>query len=150
MTVLLRDVKGYSVDKEKLKILLLYAEQDLHDTDRQATAFTLLKAIIAKKVPLSELYATMEKVSELSIISELNHVRLQARLTCLQYILEYSLGKKLDNFVSFYLSQLNYEVQFGRESALEMIEGFINSFPIVSILWNGEIYCNVLILFRKH
>lgn len=122
------------MDQEKLKILLLYAEQDLHDTDRQATAFSLLKGIIAKKLTVSELHATIEKVSELSITSELDHVRLQSRLVCLQYILEYPLGKKLDNFISFYMSQLNYELQFGRESALEMIKGFINAFPIVSFL----------------
>lgn len=134
VTVLLRDVKCYNVDKEKLKILLFYAEQDLHDTDRQATAFSLLKAMIARKLSAPELHATMEKVSELSIISELDHVRLQARLVCLQYILEYSLGKKLAKFISFYLSQLNYELQSGRESALEMIERFINAFPIVSII----------------
>lgn len=132
--MLLRDVRHYSVDKEKLKILLLYAEQDLHDTDRQATAFSLLKAIISKKLSVSELHATMEKVSELSIVSELDHVRLQSRLVCLQYMLEYPLGKKLDNFISFYISQLNYELQYGRESALEMIQGFINAFPPVGIL----------------
>lgn len=135
--MLLRDVKYYNVDKEKLKILLLYAEQDLHDTDRQATAFGLLKAIISRKFSLPELYATMEKVSELSIISEVDHVRLQSRLVCLQYLLEYPLGKKLDNFVSFYVSQLNYELQPGRESALEMIHSFVNSFPLVSILSNS-------------
>lgn len=137
VTVLLRDVKLYNVDQEKLKILLLYAEQDLHDTDRQATAFNLLKAIIARRLSVSELYVTMEKVSELSIVSELDHVRLQSRHVCLQYILEYPLGKKLDTFVSFYISQLNYELQFGRESALEMIGGFINSFPLVSISLNN-------------
>lgn len=111
----------------------------MHDTDRQATAFGLLKAIISRKFSLPELYAAMEKVSELSIVSEVDHVRLQSRLVCLQYLLEYPLGKKLDNFVSFFVSQLNYELQPGRESALEMIQSFINSFPLVSILSNSHL-----------
>lgn len=132
--MLLRDVKYYNVDSDKLKILLLYAEQDLYDTDRQATAFGLLKAIIARRFSLPELYTTMEKVSELSIISEIDHVRLQSRLVCLQFILEYPLKKKLDTFISFYVSQLSYELQTGRESALDMVQSFVNSFPLVSII----------------
>lgn len=129
--MLIRDVKCFNADKERLKVLLLYAEQDLHDPDRQATAFGLLRAIIARRLSSPELHATMEKVSELSVISELDHVRVQARLVCLQYVLEYPLGKKLNRFVAFYISQLSYELQSGRESALEMIQNFVNSFPVV-------------------
>lgn len=122
---------------DQLKILLMYAEQDLHNHDRQATAFALLKAIIHRKLVIPEIHDTMSKVAELSITSELNHVRLQARLVLHQFIMEYPLGKKLDKHVSFYISQLNYELQFGRESALEMIQMLITSFPMVCMvcLW---------------
>lgn len=118
----------------------MYAEQDLHDHDRQATAFSLLKAIITRKLIIPEIHDTMSKVAELSITSELYHVRLQSRLVLHQFIMEYPLGKKLDTHVSFYISQLSYELQSGRESALEMIQSLINSFPMVS-----DIFVNVVI-----
>ena len=42
VTVLVRDVQYHLVDKKQLQVLLGYAEQDIHDYTRQATAFTLL------------------------------------------------------------------------------------------------------------
>lgn len=116
---------------DQLKVLLLYVEEDLHSANRQATAFTLLKAIVTRKLNAKEIYATMDKVKEMSITSELPHVRLQCRLIMHQFIMNYPLEKKLGKYVSFYLSQLSYEVQFGRESALEMIQKLISSFPEV-------------------
>lgn len=62
-----------------MKTLLLYAEQDMHDFNRQATAFALLKAVLARKLVAPEMHDVMDKVAKLSITSELAHVRLQAR-----------------------------------------------------------------------
>ena len=49
MTVVLRDVKQSEVSKEELKLLLGYIQEDIHDYQRQITAFPLLK------VPLTPL-----------------------------------------------------------------------------------------------
>lgn len=106
-------------------------EQDIHDHDKQATAFNLLKAIISRKINVPEIHDIMKKVAELSIISELNHVRTQSRIVFQHFIMEYPLGNTLDSYLGFYLSQLSYELRFGRESAIEMIQTFINSFPLV-------------------
>lgn len=132
MAILVREVSYYTVTTDQLKVLLIYAEQDLHDFDRQATAFGLLKAIINRKLIIPEIHDVMDKVAELSIISEHPHVRLQSRQVFHQFLMEYPLGKKLEPHLVFYMSQLNYETQPGRESALEMIFGIVTSFPIVS------------------
>lgn len=132
MAVLVRDVKYHTIDTEQLKILLLYAEQDMHDHDRQATAFNLLKAIITRQLIIPEIDEVMTKVAELSITSEMNHVRAQARAVFHQYIMDYPLGDKLEKHVSFYIAQMGYELQYGRESALEMINTLITTFPLVS------------------
>jgi U3 small nucleolar RNA-associated protein 20 len=62
-----------------MKALLLYAEQDMHDFNRQATAFALLKAVLARKLVAPEMHDVMDKVAKLSITSEHAHIRLQAR-----------------------------------------------------------------------
>lgn len=132
--MLVRDVKYHKIDINQLKILLLYVEQDIHDHDRQATAFNLLKAIIARKIDFPEIYDIMQKIAEISIVSELSHVRTQARIVFHNFIMDYPLGNKLDNYLGFYLSQLSFELRYGRESAIEMVQTLINSFPLVSVL----------------
>ncbi|XP_050316163.1 small subunit processome component 20 homolog [Anthonomus grandis grandis] len=130
MAVLVRDVQYYTVNTNQLKVLLMYVEQDMHDHDRQATAFNLLKAIISRKLIVPEIHDVMGKVAELSITSELNHVRTQARSVFHQFIMEYPLGNSLDKHLSFYISQMSFDMQYGRESAIEMIQALINSFPL--------------------
>ncbi|KAF5307846.1 hypothetical protein FQR65_LT18318 [Abscondita terminalis] len=130
MAVIVRVVKYHAIAQKDLKILLLYVEQDLNNHERQAIAFTLLKAIILRKLMVNEMHAVMKKVAELSITSELSHVRAQARSVFHQFIMNYPLMKRIDNHIAFLpLLQINYDVQFGRESAIEMINTFINTFP---------------------
>ncbi|XP_066256541.1 small subunit processome component 20 homolog [Euwallacea similis] len=130
MAVLVRDVQYYTVDTNQLKVLLLYVEQDMHDHDRQATAFSLLKAIIARKLIVPEIHDVMSKVAELSVVSELSHVRAQARSVFYQFAMEYPLGNTLEKHLSFFISQMSYEIQYGRESAVETLHSLINSFPL--------------------
>lgn len=70
---------------------------------------------------------------KLSIQADSGNVRLQSRQTILQYILDYSLSEKsLLKFLEFYIIQLNYEYENGRESAIEMMATIFNTFPTVS------------------
>ncbi|KYM75651.1 Small subunit processome component 20 like protein [Atta colombica] len=139
MSVVVRDVKYFSINADQLKILILYAEQDLHDSDKHATAFTLLKAIIHRKMIVPEMYTVMEKVAMLSITSELEHVKLQSRSVFYSYLMSYPLGKHLDKHIYFYLTQLNYEMQPGRLSALEMIHTIVTGFPLKILTVRSEI-----------
>lgn len=131
MSVIVRDLKSYKINEEQLKILIIYAEQDLHDNDRQGTAFALLRAILSRKLISNEIHGVMDKVAKLSVTSELDNVRQQARALFHTFIIEYPLGKKLEKHLSFYLSQLDYEMKTGRQSALEMLYGIITGFPLV-------------------
>ncbi|KYN05358.1 Small subunit processome component 20 like protein [Cyphomyrmex costatus] len=139
MSVVIRDVKYFSIDTDQLKILILYAEQDLHDSDKYATAFTLLKAIIHRKMIVPEMYAVMEKVAILSITSELEHVKLQSRSVFYSYLMGYPLGKHLNKHIYFYLTQLSYETQSGRLSALEMVYTIVTGFPLKTLITRSEI-----------
>lgn len=133
MSVLVRDVKHYTINEEQLKVLIMYAEQDMYDSDRHATAFGLLKAIISRKMVLPEIHNVMSKIATLSITSDLEHIRQQSRSVFYSYLMEYPLGKLLNKHVLFYLTQLSYEMQPGRLSALEMLHSIVTGFPTVSI-----------------
>ena len=49
----------------------------------------------------------------------------------MQFLLDYPLGKKLQRHLEFYVAQLNYEYETGRESALEMLAMIFSAFPLV-------------------
>ncbi|KAL0280213.1 UNVERIFIED_CONTAM: hypothetical protein PYX00_001577 [Menopon gallinae] len=129
LCVIMRDTNRNGIDVEKLKILLVYVEQDIYDNHRQASAFNILKTILKMKLDVPELNDLIKKVAELSISSELAHVRLQARQCVFQYIMDYPIGEKLEYYIGFFVSQLSFAVESGRQSALEMIHSFITHFP---------------------
>jgi len=76
----------------------------------------------------------MNHVAKASITCERDAVRTQARQTFYQYLMDYPIEKALKGHIQFFLSQLEYEVQNGRESAFEMITLLIKTLPPVSKL----------------
>ncbi|XP_061192168.1 small subunit processome component 20 homolog [Saccostrea echinata] len=129
VTVLVRDVKIYKLNQTQLQVLLTFCEEDLYDYNRQSTAFSLLKAILSRKLNVPEVLELIKKVEGMSITADSPHVRRECRQIALQYILEYPLGKLLDKHLEFYVTQLSYEMEMGRESALEMLATVFSSFP---------------------
>ncbi|XP_076304449.1 small subunit processome component 20 homolog isoform X2 [Tachypleus tridentatus] len=130
LTVLVRDVEYDVIEEQQLKVLLSYIEQDIHDHTRQATAFTLLKAILYRQLKTPELEDIMKKVSEMSVVSEHEHIQAQSRQAFLQYLLDYPLGKKLERHLANCIAQLDYRQESGRTSALEMLNLICNTFPV--------------------
>lgn len=133
ISTLIRDVAHFNLNEEQLQVLMHYAERNLYDNHKQASAFNLLKSVLSRRLQCDELNDILGKVMKLSIQADLLSVRLQSRQTILQYMLEYALTqKKLGKILEFYIVQLNYEYENGRESALEMLATIFNTFPIVS------------------
>ena len=127
ITTLIHMSSGSILTKKRLQILLNYAEADVMDGQRQATAFALIKAILNKVIKDEKIVQVMDYLGELSITSSLDHVRKSSREMILTYITLYKIKEEeLEKWLMFYLEQLEYEGEDGRLSALEMTNSIVN------------------------
>ncbi|KAM7378035.1 hypothetical protein PAMA_013096 [Pampus argenteus] len=129
ITILVKNIKSNDISETQLQVLLGYAEEDIYDQSRQATAFGLLKAILSRKLIVPEMEEVMKKVAKLSVNGSNAMIRIHCRQIYLKYLLDYPLGKKLRMHLDFIMAQLAYEHDTGRESVLEMLGYIFQTFP---------------------
>nr|XP_015207377.1 PREDICTED: small subunit processome component 20 homolog [Lepisosteus oculatus] len=124
ISILVKNVKKHSITDKQLQVLLAYAEEDIYDQSRQATAFGLLKAILSRQLVVPEMEDVMQKVAKFSITGQNEQIRVQCRqvLITLLCILGCCMFK-----ISLYFD--SYEYDTGRESALEIMAYIFQTFP---------------------
>uniref|UniRef100_A0A3P9PDG0 UTP20 small subunit processome component n=1 Tax=Poecilia reticulata TaxID=8081 RepID=A0A3P9PDG0_POERE len=132
MTILVKNIKSNKISETQLQVLLGYAEEDIYDQSRQATAFGLLKAILSRKLIVPEMEQVLKKVAKLSVTGSNNMIRTHCRHIYLKYLLDYPLGKKLKSHLDFVVAQLEQDT--GRESVMELLASIFQMFPQQNLL----------------
>lgn len=132
---------AFELSEEQLKILLFYAEQYLNigEPAKQKIAFSLLKVILGRRLVTKELNDVMIQVGRLAIQSDADTTRHEAKAIIVNYLLEYPLGKKVEGFMEFFVSNLGYEVRSGRESAINILHSMAKRFPPKYLNKNGQL-----------
>ncbi|XP_031621023.1 small subunit processome component 20 homolog [Contarinia nasturtii] len=122
---------NFILTEEQLKTLLFYAEQylDIGETNKQTISFSLLKVIISRRLVTRELNNVLMQVGRLAIQSESDVARAESKGIIVNYLMDYPLGKKVEGFIEFFISNLNYELQSGRESAISILHSIVKRFP---------------------
>lgn len=133
MVSILRNVSSetYNINLDQSRDLLFYIEQYLSvgETTKQTIAFSLLKVILGRKMMLRQLNNVLMQVARLAIQSESELARGESKAIIVNYLIEYPLGKKIQGFIEFFISNLNYEVRSGRESAINILHSIAKRFP---------------------
>lgn len=79
VTTIVRNVTFHKISTEQLKVLLVYAEADIMDHTRHATAFSLIKAIIHRRLICDEMHSVISHIEQLAVSSQNPAVRVQCR-----------------------------------------------------------------------
>ncbi|KAH8348777.1 hypothetical protein KR084_010993 [Drosophila pseudotakahashii] len=140
VVALLRKCQDYKLSNDQIEQLLLHIEQELQEGEcsSQTMVFTLLKALVGRKVDSRSLHDLMKRLGDLSIISPSDYVRDECRGILLIYIMEYTLRQKVEQMVKFMSVQLCYSQTAGRQSAIQFMHSIINKFPQLMLVKQSE------------
>lgn len=138
IVALLRKCGDYKLTPEQLQQLVLYVEQNLYEGEHQVLSFSLLKALIARRVEADSFHQIMKRIGDMSIVSQSDFVRDEARNILVTYIMEYPLKKRVDQIVKFFTVQLRYSLPSGRQSVIKFLHTLIKKFPLKMLSERAE------------
>lgn len=145
VTLLLLHCEDIQLDPNQVRSLLTYIEQDLYDSNRQATAFATLHSLLQKRYDSPELIHIMVRVSDLLVTSEDEAVRSMSAKMWQTYLIDYKHETKVfQSHVAKFLRQLDYEFIDGRRSVVKMLYTIISKFPETLLRENFEIMFHLL------
>jgi U3 small nucleolar RNA-associated protein 20 len=129
LAAVLRDQPTAQVKEKDLVFLLELLSPDLEEPERQAAVFTMLRAIVARKFVVPEIYDLMDRVSEIMVTNQSPQVQELCRSVLLQFLLEYPQGKgRLRNSMNFLAKNLSYVYESGRKSVMELLNAILAKF----------------------
>ena len=131
LATVLRDGPPVKVKEKELVFLIELLSPDLEEPTHQASIFALLRAIVARKFVVPEIYDLMGKVSEIAVTSQSPQVQELCRGVLLQFLLDYPQGKgRLRNQMAFFAKNLSYVYESGRTSIMELLNAVISKFQV--------------------
>lgn len=129
LAVLIRDCKATSISDAQLRYLIEVASPDLEDHERQSCIFTVLRAVVARRFVVPEIYDLMERVSSIMVTSQSTHVQELCRGVLMQFLLDYPQGKgRLKQQMTFLARNLDYVFESGRVSVMEVLSAVFTKF----------------------
>ncbi|KZO93884.1 hypothetical protein CALVIDRAFT_600365 [Calocera viscosa TUFC12733] len=129
LAIILRDCGKAKIVDADLKYLLELIGPELEEPERQSTAFTLLRSIIARQFVAPEIYDLMDRVFDVLVTNQSSQVREACRGIALQFLLDYPQGKgRLQKHMAFMATNLSYEFESGRLSLMELLGAVLEKF----------------------
>ncbi|KAF2639974.1 U3 snoRNP protein Utp20 [Massarina eburnea CBS 473.64] len=122
ITAVLRDRPNVEVKERHLADLLKRIRPDLDEPDRQGVTFGFLKAVMNRKVVITEVYEVMDKIATIMVTNHTKSARDLARSSYFHFLMEYPQAKnRFKRQVEFLLKNLRYDHVEGRQSVMEAL-----------------------------
>ncbi|KAI0268459.1 armadillo-type protein [Russula aff. rugulosa BPL654] len=129
LAVIVRDKANAEVKEKDLVYLLELLAPDLEEPGRQASVFAILRAIVARKFIVPEIYDLMDRVSEIMVTNQSPQVQELCRSVLLQFLLDYPQGKgRLRTTMAFLAKNTAFMYESGRISVLELLSAIVSKF----------------------
>jgi len=144
LSLLIRDRKTFEPRENTIVYLLQRIRPDLEEPDRQGVSFSLIRAILSRRLVINEVYDTMTSVANIMITNQSRSVRDTTRALYLQFLMDYPQGRdRLKKQISFLIKNLQYDHETGRQSVMEVLHQILSKFgdellqPILPDLFVG-------------
>lgn len=130
---LLKRHSGFTPTEAQFRFLVTFCFGDLEGDQREghrSTTFSLLRAVLARRPLLPEIYDVMKTVSSLIVRAGALETRSLCSQALVQFLLDYPLGeRRLRQHIDALAANLEYQYASGRLSALQCIKAVVVKFP---------------------
>ncbi|KAK5169097.1 U3 snoRNP protein [Saxophila tyrrhenica] len=122
LTAVLREKRSVPVKGKDIGDVLKTIKVDIDEPDKQGVVYKFLRAVVGRKIMITEVYEIMDEVSKVVVTNADRNVRDGARSAYIHFIMEYPQGKdRWNKQAAFFVENLKYEHPAGRQSTMELL-----------------------------
>ncbi|KAK5169955.1 hypothetical protein LTR04_005469 [Oleoguttula sp. CCFEE 6159] len=122
ISAVLRERRSVTVKEGDLAYLLKRLRPDLEEPDRQGVTFNFLKAVMSRKIIITEVYEVLDTIATIMVTNQARTARDLARGVYFQFLMEYPQAKdRLQKQLTFLIKNLEYKYVEGRQSVMELV-----------------------------
>ncbi len=127
VSAILRERRTVEIRETDLAYLLKRLVPDLEEPDKHGVAFNFLKAIMTRKIVITEVYEVLDAAAVIMVTNQTKSARDMARGAYFQFIMDYPQSKdRFSKQLGFLVRNLEYKHQEGRQSVMEAINLLLN------------------------
>ena len=127
ISAVLRERRSARIRDSDLSYLLHRIMPDLQEPDRQGVTFNFVKAVMARKIMLPEVYDASKRIGMIMVTNHGQNARDAARGIFVHFLLEFPQSKERWNKqIKFLVKNLSYQYSEGRQSVMEAVHILLN------------------------
>lgn len=124
------ETKKELLSQDRTRFIISSVFADLENPETKNSTYTLLRAILARKPMLPEVYDLMERVASIMVRSQDDAIREHSSKALVQFLIEYPLAeKRLRRHLESLVANLEFEHPTGRIAALNCFLRVVHRFP---------------------
>ncbi|KAL1960081.1 hypothetical protein VTO42DRAFT_253 [Malbranchea cinnamomea] len=119
---ILRERRSTKIKDSYLAYLLKRISGDIEDPDRQGVTFNFIRAVMARKFIVPEMYELVDNIAAMMVTNQTRSARDLARGVYVHFLIEYPQAKsRWTKQLGFMAKNLDYQYKEGRQSVMEAV-----------------------------